>query len=331
MAAFCSTTSSVLNAVRVTSSATTKEQLVGAIPKAATAWYSAMDELDESHGLLEEATQSIYVLMKWVGLRPDVDQLTGTIESDDRLSGASLADRAALELALQFGALTNLPVHVLSVGPLQSEAMLRDALACGAAAATLIQTTGSQPSSLAVAHAIAQRCDEGRAAMIFSGDWSMDRGSASVPPLVAYLLGIDSACGLVRVQINPEIPEIDAERRLDGGRREVLHISGPAVLSVEGSVANLRRASINGVLNAKSAVISAELFVGKPQQPGTRVDRIEPHRPAAPNLVVSDADDPRDRAAFVLGLGMQRNPPVRLTLDADTAAELILRHLKAQP
>ena len=44
-------------------------------------------------------------------------------------------------------------------------------------------------------------------------------------------------------------------RRLDGGRREVLAVPPPAVLSVEGAVARLRRASLPAELESRRAVI----------------------------------------------------------------------------
>ena len=44
-------------------------------------------------------------------------------------------------------------------------------------------------------------------------------------------------------------------RRLDGGRREVLSVPPPCVLSVEGSVANLRRAGLRASLASAAAPI----------------------------------------------------------------------------
>ena len=41
----------------------------------------------------------VVVCVKWVALRPDVDRLTGTVHTDDRWSGASPADLAAVEWA----------------------------------------------------------------------------------------------------------------------------------------------------------------------------------------------------------------------------------------
>jgi electron transfer flavoprotein beta subunit len=77
----------------------------------------------------------IAVCMKWVALRPDIDPISGAVSSDERWSGPSLADQAALELALQLGAARNAPVIVFTVGGTTSDSMLTEALACGATAA----------------------------------------------------------------------------------------------------------------------------------------------------------------------------------------------------
>ena len=64
-----------------------------------------------------------------------------------------------------------------------------------------------------------------------------------MPAFVAAELGAAQALGLVEVERDRR-PACGAVRRLDGGRREVLVLTAPAVLSVEGSVARLRRASL---------------------------------------------------------------------------------------
>jgi electron transfer flavoprotein beta subunit len=287
-----------------------------------TAWCSEMD--NEPDG---QSPQIIYVLMKWVGLRPEVDSITGNVHSDDRFAGASLADRAALETALRFASVTHDVVRVLCVGPLQAEMMLREAVACGASSAVLFATSsaGESATSPSVAECLAAHCTN--TAMVFCGDWSLDRGSGSVPPLVAHHLAIGQACGLVRVRIDQVSGIIDAERRLDGGRRELLRVDGPSVLSVEGSVATLRRATISGVLQAKSAVIEHRSFTGATHQLGVRIERTEPHRPPAPSIAVNSSADPRDRASYILGVGTKRTPPLRLTLKPNDAADMIIKQL----
>ena len=69
-----------------------------------------------------------------------------------------------------------------------------------------------------------------------------------------------------------------ATRRLDGGRREVLDVAPPAVLSVEGAVARLRRASLPAELAARPAPI--ERAPG-PTGPVEHADAVHPYRPRA--------------------------------------------------
>jgi electron transfer flavoprotein beta subunit len=266
--------------------------------------------------------------MKWVGLRPDIDPLAGSVTSDVRFAGASLADRAALEIALRLAAVRHTTVRVVCVGPPEADRMLRDALAVGATAAQRIDhglDGTQQPTSAAVAAALSAACNG--AAMVLCGDWSLDRGSGSVPPMLAMSLGLDQACGLVAVDIQADA--VTVERRLDGGRREVLRVTGPAVLSVEGSAASLRRASIAGVLAAKQATIEVVHSALPTTTIGVRVERVEAHRPPPRHLHTNDSSDPRDRVSALLGVGVQRTPPLRMALEPDAAADVIIERLVA--
>ena len=205
----------------------------------------------------------IAVCQKWVATRPEVDPLTGIVESDVRWSGPSLADQAALEWGLRLAERCGGQVVVVTVGIDAADAMLRDAVAVGAARAVHVRIAEhEQPTSAAVARAIGDVLRSIGPAMVVCGDWSLDRGSASVPPFLAAELGMGQACGLVGLDVRGQ-PDIDAQgrrdpagfsgdRRLDGGRREQIAIDGPTVMSVEGAAAALRRAPLSRVLAAAS-------------------------------------------------------------------------------
>lgn len=268
---------------------------------------------------------SIAVCMKWVALRPVVDPLTGSIDTDDRWSGPSLADRAALELALQIATTRDTSVHVYTVGGTAADAMLRDALAAGADSATRVEST-EHPASFAVAAALADAIRPLSPELVLCGDWSIDRGSASVPPFLAGELGIGQACGLVGVRSEPDNILV-GERRLDGGRRERIRITGPAVLSVEGSVAALRRAGLAPTLAAQRATLSV-LKPRHPLHPAPVPHRVGPFRPRARVLDgPTTSDTPRSRIETLTGALANRTPPQKLTLDPDEAADAILRQL----
>jgi electron transfer flavoprotein beta subunit len=273
----------------------------------------------------------VVVCMKWVALRPDVDPLTGAVESDDRWEGPSLADQAALEWGLLMAARNNTSCTVVTVGAPAADAMLRDALAAGAAHAVRVDVDASverQPTSASVAAMLASVIAPTETSMVLCGDWSLDRGSASVPPFLSALLGLDAACGLVRIaEHESESNRWRVERRLDGGRREVLDINGPAVLSVEGVTATLRRASLAGVRRAATASIQTVTPSDLEWEPSPL--RIGPYRPRARILDAPASADPRKRVEELTGALVDRVPPTRLTLAPEDAADLIIERLRS--
>lgn len=196
----------------------------------------------------------IGVALKRVDARPEVDPLTGAAHDDERSAGASPADRAALEWALRCAeAWSGARVRAVTAGGPEAEAVLREALAAGAHEAVRVDLDAAAPSetvAAAVADALAE-CD-----VVWCGDYSLDRGSGSVPAYLAARLGAVQALGLLGVELG-EPGVVRVVRRLDGGRRERLHVvggaGGCAVLSVEGSTARLRRASLAAVLTTRGA------------------------------------------------------------------------------
>ncbi len=178
--------------------------------------------------------------MKWVSGRPEIDALSGEERAHGpQFGGVSAADEAALEVALQLGAQRSMDVTAITVGGKQCEPSLYAALAAGATRAIRIDSTQFL-SSADTARVLALAL--GDAAFIFCGDYSDDRGSGSVPAFLAAELGITQALGVV--SLTTHIDEILLTRRLDGGRREHSLVTNRAVISVEGSVAKLRRASL---------------------------------------------------------------------------------------
>lgn len=280
----------------------------------------------------------IAVSMKWVPLRKDMDPDTGVAIVDDRFAGASPADHAALEVALRHAARVDADVVVACVGPPAADAMLRAAVACGANRAIRIDPGRYEelPDSAEVAGALATLFGDlwgrtpKRLLLVCCGDWSLDRGSGSVPALLAHFLGVPHALGLVAVRWADDpnrLGVMECERRLDGGRREVLQVTGSAVVSMEGAVATLRRASLAGVIGARDSMIEVLSRPMRASGAGVTVVRTGSHRPMPQHTAHIATGNPRDRVSLVLGVGNERKPPMRVTLDPDAAAHLIHEHL----
>lgn len=277
------------------------------------------------------------VCWKWVSLDNEADP-------DRRWAGVSAADEAALEIALRLvdsdhddehcdpahtdtAHVDTAGVTVVTLGPAPADSVLREAIAVGADSVVRIDASTELDSST-VATALAghlRTCD-----VVICGDYSADRGTGSVPAFLADELGAAQALGLVSVETattpaagGTDGPAIRAVRRLDGGRREVLRVPTPAVLSVEGSVARLRRASLAASLSARSAPV--DVVPG----PHGRLPETEvhPYRPRARSLPAPTGDTlSRVRDLLDVTGGDERAEVV--TLDPPDAARRIVEQLR---
>src|SRR5581483_670425 len=127
-----------------------------------------------------------------------------------------------------------------------------------------------------------------------------DRGSGSVPAFLAAELGAAQALGLVSLSADAASDgaasdgaasdgAVLAERRLDRGARERLRVPLPAVCSVEGASARLRRAAL-------------------PVRTG-------PFRPRARALPAPASPSARERVLELTGALSHREPPQTLYLE----------------
>lgn len=269
----------------------------------------------------------VAVAQKWVDHRPEVDPLTGVVETDPRTSAASPADQAALEWALRAVEAWGGDVLVVTAGPAGAEVVLRDALAAGASRAVRVAVPSGASSRLVAAALAPVVADAG---LVLCGDWSLDRGSGSVPAFLAHHLGAAQALGCTALHLNPdEAGVVRATRRLDGGRRELLVVRCPGIVSVEGATARLRRASLGGVLRARRATIEV-LAPPAPgaEENGTLVGQ-SPYRPRARSLPAPSPElDARQRILALTGAQTERDPPQLLALDPPAAADRILDQLR---
>jgi electron transfer flavoprotein beta subunit len=264
---------------------------------------------------------TIAACLKWVDRRPEVDPLTGAVGHDGRSGGASDADKAALEWALRLGGSWSDDVTVVTAGPPAAESLLHEGLALGAARAVRVDLPAGTPSDV-VAAAVAEAVTACQ--FVMCGDLSLDRGSGAVPAYLAARLGAEQALGLVALEIG-ERGAVRGLRRLDGGRRERLHVTAPAVCSVEGSTARLRRAPLPGVLAARRASVTVMASPGSSVQTnGHRL--VRPFRPRARALAAPHGDV-LDRLRSLTAATVAGATRTAETLEPDAAAARILHAL----
>ncbi len=133
----------------------------------------------------------VAVCWKWVSLDREH-------EPDQRWAGVSAADEAALETAL---ALSD-DVTVVCLGPADADDTLRAAIAVGATSVVRIDAS-TELEGRTVATAIAEHI--GDIDVVLCGDYSVDRGTGSVPAFLAAELGAAQALGLVDVDVHRNV------------------------------------------------------------------------------------------------------------------------------
>ncbi|MHB8467861.1 MAG: adenine nucleotide alpha hydrolase family protein, partial [Acidimicrobiales bacterium] len=155
----------------------------------------------------------------------------------------------------------------------------------------------------------------------------------SVPAFIAARLGASQALGLISLPFDEAtfgastfVDGITAERRLDRGRRERVTVRLPAVLSVEGGSARLRRASLAGVLDGRCAEIGV---VAGPSASARVPVRTSAFRPRARVLPPPAGATALERVLSLTGALTDRTPPQRLVLDPPDAADRIVEQLRA--
>ncbi len=279
----------------------------------------------------------IVAAMGWSWQEARVDPLTGAVSADPHDRGPARADFAALEHALRLAETWDARVVAATVGPAEADTMLRDALAAGAAEALRVEppgrTSALRPADLVggrqdvpAALAAALRERYGVPHLVLCGDRSADRGTGSFPAFLAAVLHAAQALGVVRLEAEGD-RVLRVHRRLDGGRREVLRVRGPAVVSVEAAGVRLRRAALPATLASRDAAISVTAMAGAAAH-RVQVLGAHPYRPR-PRELPGPSGTALHRTLELTGALVERTPPTVLgPLSPGEAADELLGYLR---
>jgi electron transfer flavoprotein beta subunit len=268
----------------------------------------------------------IAACVKWTDLRPEIDPIHGTVVSSGRGNGFSDADLASVEVALRLAEAWGGATAVVSAAGPDADGGLRELLAAGVDRAVRVDVGPGQPGHdvATLLAPVLSDADLG-ASVVVCGDYSADRGSGAVPAYLAHQLGVAQALGLIEVE--PSVGgEVLAVRRLDGGRRERLRVPAPSVLSVEGSVAELRRASLAASLGAREAPV--EVRPGRVEH-HVEPPRLRPWRPPPRILSAPIGGQAFERVVQLTGALVDRTPPRTLELGPADAADAIVDQLRS--
>ncbi|MDA8163527.1 MAG: electron transfer flavoprotein subunit beta/FixA family protein [Desulfobacteraceae bacterium] len=199
----------------------------------------------------------ILVCIKQVPDAKDVrlDPVTNTMARDGVQSIMNPYDRHALEEAVRLKEAHGGSVTVLSMGPPQTEATLRDAISCGADEAVLVSDRAfAGADTWATTYTLAKAIEKvGGCDLILCGKQAIDGDTAQVGPGLAERLSLPYIT-CVRKVTGCEPGLIRVERLMDDGYDEV-ELPLPALLTVVKEINEPRIPSLKGKMRAKSAKI----------------------------------------------------------------------------
>jgi len=163
-------------------------------------------------------------------------------------------DLNALEAGIQIREQTGGKVTVLTMGPPQAEAALREALSMGADEAVLLSDRAFAGSDTwATSYTLARAIDKIGADIIFCGKQAIDGDTAQVGPETAEFMGIPHIAYVRKIE---EIKDnsIKVQRLMDEGY-DVVESSIPVLLTVVKELNQPRMPSLKGKIAAKKAEI----------------------------------------------------------------------------
>lgn len=152
--------------------------------------------------------------------------------------------------------LPDVTIDAVSVGPDRVETTLRRALALGADNAIHIHTPDSalMPAA-AVAALIARAASAAPYDLILAGVMSEDAMQRLVGPMLATLLNLPCATSVIEARLDMDKKTVCAVCELEGGLRETVDLTLPALLTVQSGINLPRYASLSNRLRAKAQAV----------------------------------------------------------------------------
>jgi electron transfer flavoprotein beta subunit len=166
-------------------------------------------------------------------------------------------DTYALEQALQVKDAGEAEVVVVSIGPDRVTQALRTALGMGADRAIHVKDAEADASdSLGKAKILAAIAKEESPDVIFCGLMADDDNLSALPPMLAELIDVPSATGVLAV--DAANGSVKVSRELEGGSMEVVELPKPCVLAMQTGSNQVRYASLKGIMQAKKKPVDVK-------------------------------------------------------------------------
>jgi electron transfer flavoprotein beta subunit len=244
---------------------------------------------------------NIIVCVKQVPDAKDVrlDPKTNTLAREGVQSIMNPYDQHAVEEAVRIKESLGGEVTVVTMGPPQAEAVLRQAISCGADHGVLVSDRAfAGADTWATSYTLAKAVTTlGRFDLILCGKQAIDGDTAQVGPGLGMRLGIPFVTCVQKVR-QADTVGLVLERMMDDGF-DVIKVNYPVLLTVVKDVNEPRVPSLKGTMKAKKAVIrtmnaqdiSADpASIGLPGSP-TQVVKVFPPEPRGERALLTGTID----------------------------------------
>lgn len=202
-------------------------------------------------------SMKVIVCIKQVPDAKDVrlDPKTNTLAREGVQSIMNPYDRYALEAAVQLKEASGGTVTAISMGPPQAEAVLREAISCGADDAVLVSDRAfAGADTWATTYTLSMAIRKiGSFDLIVCGKQAIDGDTAQVGPGLAQRLGIPFVT-CIRKVVAADGQQLRLERLMDDGYDEV-EVELPALLTVVKEINEPRVPSLKGKMLAKKKAV----------------------------------------------------------------------------
>ena len=177
-----------------------------------------------------------------------INPVTGTLIRDGVPSIMNPDDKGGLEMALELKAKYGAHVTVITMGPPQADAILREAYAMGVDKAILL--TGREfggADTLATSHTIAAALKNLEYDLIIAGRQAIDGDTAQVGPQIAEHLGLPQISYVVGFDVKDG--KYIVKKETEEGY-QMLEVAGPALMTVLASGFKPRYMTVSGIVDA---------------------------------------------------------------------------------
>ena len=179
-----------------------------------------------------------------------INPVTGTLIREGVPSIMNPDDKGGVELALRLKDKYGAHVTVITMGPMQADAILREAFAMGVDRAILLTDRKfAGADTLATASALAGALRKLDYDLVITGRQAIDGDTAQVGPETAELLGLPQVSYLEDFELDGKTATL--KRRIEDGY-EILRAELPMLVTVLSASFKPRYMSVNGIVKAYS-------------------------------------------------------------------------------